>query len=107
MPELETENGWLETPFWIWRRNQGDGPIESSSDQFNRKRLFAKSLPGKVLLTDRAQLKLEIENSKFMEQFRSLAQDGIAIRPRALMTTMFSRLLACDMFLHGIGGAKI
>jgi hypothetical protein len=28
------------------------------------------------------------------------------IRPRALSLTMFARLLACDLFIHGIGGAK-
>jgi hypothetical protein len=31
---------------------------------------------------------------------------GIRIRPRALTTTMFSRLACSDLFLHGIGGAK-
>lgn len=28
------------------------------------------------------------------------------VRPRALAQTMFARLLACDLFIHGIGGAK-
>ena len=28
------------------------------------------------------------------------------LRPRALALTMFLRLLACDLFIHGIGGAK-
>ena len=28
------------------------------------------------------------------------------IRPRALTTTLFSRLILSDLFLHGIGGAK-
>jgi len=31
---------------------------------------------------------------------------GIFVRPRALITTMFARLLASDLFVHGIGGAK-
>jgi len=29
-----------------------------------------------------------------------------SIRPRALAQTMYARLLACDLFIHGIGGAK-
>ena len=28
------------------------------------------------------------------------------IRPRALAQTMYARLFACDLFIHGIGGAK-
>ncbi len=28
------------------------------------------------------------------------------IRPRALAQTMFARLFACDLFVHGLGGAK-
>ena len=35
-----------------------------------------------------------------------LDQQGIRIRPRALMTTLFLRLCVADLFIHGIGGAK-
>jgi hypothetical protein len=31
---------------------------------------------------------------------------GIKIRPRALITTMYARLVLSDLFIHGIGGAK-
>ena len=31
---------------------------------------------------------------------------GVYIRPRALVTTMFSRLFLGDFFVHGIGGGK-
>lgn len=31
---------------------------------------------------------------------------GWRLRPRALALTMYLRLLACDVFIHGIGGAK-
>lgn len=31
---------------------------------------------------------------------------GWNLRPRALALTMYLRLLACDVFIHGIGGAK-
>jgi len=32
--------------------------------------------------------------------------DGIKLRSRALITTMFARLVVADLFIHGIGGAK-
>jgi hypothetical protein len=35
-----------------------------------------------------------------------IAETGWRLRPRALMTTLWSRLFLADLFLHGIGGAK-
>ncbi len=35
-----------------------------------------------------------------------MAVDGVLLRPRALMTTMFTRLVISDLFVHGIGGGK-
>ena len=34
------------------------------------------------------------------------AADGVRLRTRALITTLFARLFLGDTFLHGIGGAK-
>ena len=31
---------------------------------------------------------------------------GVRLRPRAVVTTMFARLVLSDIFIHGIGGAK-
>ena len=112
VPELETDGDWLETPFWVYGINicepnaSGQSDCEPGSTPLIRRRLFARSETGKILLTDRVGWKTEIETSVFVEQFCSLAKSGIAIRPKALMTTMYSRLLSSDMFLHGIGGAK-
>ncbi len=36
----------------------------------------------------------------------ALRKQGVKIRPRALVTTLFTRLFLCDLFIHGIGGAK-
>ncbi len=44
--------------------------------------------------------------SRAADQFAELAGRGIRIRTRALITTLFARLLLGDLFLHGIGGAK-
>ena len=39
-------------------------------------------------------------------RLKTLMEAGIKIRPRAITTTMFSRLFFSDVFIHGIGGAK-
>ena len=38
--------------------------------------------------------------------FEHVEQQGIRFRPRAVVTTMFSRLVLSDIFLHGVGGAR-
>jgi hypothetical protein len=38
--------------------------------------------------------------------WQRLERDGYKIRPRALTTTLFGRLVISDLFIHGIGGAK-
>jgi len=95
VPELESDGDWIECPFWIW-----------DTDQPNRRRLFIRQLEGLIHLTDRAGWRVEMAPKTFCEQFQSLSKQGFAIRPKALMTTMFSRLILSDLFLHGIGGAK-
>lgn len=95
VPPLECAEDWCETPFWIWDTEQ---PIRS--------RLFAKSNRKSISLTDRRNLQVTLEADNFVEQFCELTARGIAVRPRALATTMFSRLVLSDLFLHGIGGAK-
>ncbi len=41
-----------------------------------------------------------------LEQWKQILSTGVCIRPRALTTTMYLRLFASDLFMHGIGGAK-
>ena len=41
-----------------------------------------------------------------MEQLGEAHTEGVRLRPRALITTMFARLVLSDIFIHGIGGAK-
>ena len=95
VPELISEDGWLETPFWVWH-----------DDRPQRRRLFAKLSPSGVSLTDRAGWRSDLEFKSFVEQFGGLAAEQVAIRPRALVTTMFCRMVLSDVFIHGIGGAK-
>lgn len=95
VPPLGTQGEWFEAPLWIWnRKNQLRG------------RLFTKTSSEHIQLTNRADINLKLERKHFVEQFIGLGLKGVAIRPRALMTTMFSRTVLSDLFLHGIGGAK-
>src|SRR5204863_8134293 len=41
-----------------------------------------------------------------VEQLAAAESRGIKLRPRALITTMYARLVLSDLFIHGIGGAK-
>ena len=95
VPQLETVEGWRESPFWVWQTAEP-----------NRHRLFSKLIDNKVWLSDLDGWEIEMEHQSFVERFRQLNDQGVAIRPKALMTTMFSRLVLSDLFLHGIGGAK-
>jgi hypothetical protein len=101
VPDLATDDDWLEAPFWIW---SDDDPI--------RQPLFAQQRGGDLLITDRQRrtysLTLSADGNATIavEQLEGLAKRGVKIRTRALATTLFARLLLGDLFLHGIGGAK-
>jgi hypothetical protein len=64
------------------------------------------------MLSDRHGLHLSLEISadgladKAIEQLAAAEARGIKLRPRALITTMYARLVLSDLFIHGIGGAK-
>lgn len=95
VPELETVDGWIESPFWIWNSQQ---PI--------RRSLYVKQ-DGKIIkCSDRQETEFKIPSGDFENTFLDLQNKNIAIRPKALMTTMFARLALSDLFIHGIGGSK-
>ncbi len=104
VPELELQNGWCETPFWIW---QSDNP--------RRGRLFVRQV-GETLELATAPESSAIVHSLTMSSeatvddataaLKLLSEAGLRLRTRALTTTLFSRLCLCDLFVHGIGGAK-
>lgn len=95
VPQLKNVDDWSEIPFWIY-----------SSASPERQKLFVKSNATQMLLTDFNDHAIEISKANFIDEFLLLNSQGIYIRPRALLTTMFSRLFLSDIFLHGIGGAK-
>ncbi len=101
VPDLAAEGDWLEAPFWIW-----------DTQNPTRRRLFVRQQANGLLLSDRSafeatlSLTPEGDAARAVDQLAELAGHGIRIRTRALITTLFARLLLGDLFLHGIGGAK-
>ena len=99
VPELDENGEWQETPFWMWT---DDEPI--------RKRVFVRSCAsGVVEITDREQVVVRVESVDEAGRtalLDNLRRHGVRLRPRALMTTMYARLVLSDLFIHGIGGAK-
>ncbi len=85
-PDLDDHSGLVETPFWI---------IKDES----REKLFARETSkGAVIFTpDGSQLPL----SDFVS-----GATGAQIRPRAIVLSIYLRLFVCDLFIHGVGGAK-
>ena len=98
VPALSVTNEWCELPFWVWQTSRP-----------RRQALLVRASQNGIELTDRNavwRLPNESKTDLFLEHIAELEREGVKIRPRALMTTMFLRLLLADLFIHGIGGAK-
>ena len=95
VPALALDGNWCEVPFWVY-----------SAAKPRRQRLFVQSFGEQLELSDRDGWSVKLDKLRLTEQLQELLQGPICIRTRALTTTLFSRVLACDLFLHGIGGAK-
>ena len=105
VPELgrseESGQQWLEAPFWIWT---DQSPL--------RKPMFVRQIGNELEISNSdvtlAKISLPAWSDWLVEQNQQIRSTGkgIFVRPRALITTMFARLLASDLFVHGIGGAK-
>ena len=100
VPNLRRDGEWYEAPFWVYG-NQSP----------QRRALWVRPVSGgsRLELSDRAQRSRLIdspESDPSGESFASLESPELKIRSRALITTMFARLVLSDLFLHGIGGAK-
>ena len=101
VPDLETRDGWLESPFWLWRA--GD---------LHRDRPFVRRVGAELELRDDREVLARWTQTETgsaettVAIFEELSQRGIRLRTRALTTTLFARLCLADLFIHGIGGAK-
>ncbi len=105
MPDLvvrhDSSEEWIEVPWWMWSREDP-----------RRRRVFANtSTPGVLALSDMETLRIELpitpdtSPSKWIDALSRMEEHGVRLRPRALVTTLVSRLLVADVFVHGIGGA--
>ena len=95
VPELQQQDQWTETPFWYWDTNHR-----------HRNTLWIRDTDQGYQLGRPQQPLATLGKSSFLEDLSLLVERGLAIRTRALTTTLFARLLASDLFLHGVGGAK-
>jgi hypothetical protein len=96
IPDLQLERGRVELPLWAY------GPGE------RRQRVFVEEVAGHVRLFAEQSCIGEIPATANADTAATILGNGCTklIRPRALTLTLWARLLACDFFIHGIGGAK-
>ncbi len=96
-PELTKIGDWFEMPLWIW-----------SLEDLRRRRALVRHRGEEWELWDGEGPAKPIIHGPLRghELFAFGETRGIKIRPRALVTTMYARLVLSDLFIHGIGGAK-
>jgi hypothetical protein len=101
VPDLAVEGDWLETPFWIW-----------TTENPRRRRLFMRPGGREIVLSNRhgveawLSLSPDADAGLAAEQLAELRRQGVKIRSRALITTLWARLVLGDLFIHGIGGGN-
>ena len=101
VPDLQQRDAWCETPLWIW-----------DVQRPQRQRLLVRQHQGQLQLWDLSQsspprdVGRADDAASVVSALTALRQEGVKIRPRALTTTLYARLILCDLFVHGIGGAK-
>ena len=96
-----------EAPMWVWR-----------AGEHHRRPLWIEQLGCSFRLYDVGEgdhadaeclgviRRTDCDADAWHRLLCDLDQQGIRVRPRALMTTLFLRLCLADLFAHGIGGAK-
>ncbi len=82
VPDLESNDGWLEAPFWLWTEKKP-----------TRRRLFARRRGDEIVVTDRDGLEIvlnlspEGDATAAVEQIRALTSRGVRLRTRAAHDT--------------------
>ncbi len=96
LPNLDQDAGRTETALWIYQPLQARRRLRVER-QADRIHLYANATRvGTVGVSDLAR-----DAEAAVAELRPWV-----IRPRALALTLWARLLVCDLFVHGIGGAK-
>lgn len=100
VPPLARNQDWVELPFWFYRKADA-----------TRNRLWVRSIDGGYELGSGVgvsefhwTLRAFGAGEELAAEFRNWFQEGVCLRPRALITTMFLRMFVADGFVHGIGG---
>ncbi|MBI4578161.1 MAG: hypothetical protein HY718_00570, partial [Planctomycetes bacterium] len=96
LPDLKRDGDRIEAPFWIYQ------PLQQ------RRRLWVAGRHETVVLHADAQAIAEVARRDLLRDPTG-ALAGLSpwvVRPRSLTLTLWARLLVCDLFVHGIGGAK-
>ncbi len=98
--DLARQGEWLEAPFWLFTR-----------DDPRRRHLMVRQSGRNLVLSDLKHVEVTLpisaggDANRAVDSLADLAPRGIRLRPRAMISTMYARLLLSDLFLHGIGGA--
>ncbi len=101
VPNLHTEEDWLEAPLWMWTASE---PI--------RRTVFVRQTGQEAILSNQAGLEVRLpirpegDLAPAVAILQELAEQGLRLRPKALLTTLWARLVLGDLFIHGIGGAR-
>ncbi len=97
LPDLRRIDGWLETPLWVW-----------SDAAPARRPIYVQRAGDEIRLSDHNgwEARLPADAEGVVQALGDLRLSGVKIRSRALVTTLYGRLVLADLFLHGIGGAK-
>ena len=108
VPELRRVGEWIETPFWIYHTTEAAETLRASSHYRQPAwiRVRTHTIEVANAPTELASIRLQCDRrlSAWSQQYQIWSGDGVCIRPRALMTTLFLRLFVGDLFVHGIGG---
>ncbi len=98
IPDLVIEGDRIELPFWLLHDREPRERLEVSATGPDAIRLWSGSEA--VCTLARGAL------SRDAAALLAAALGDWEIRPRALTLMMYARMFACDLFIHGIGGAK-
>jgi hypothetical protein len=100
VPSLHRESDWVELPFWLYRQSDS-----------SRSRLWVRRTHGGYVLGSGGTaeqlnwtLRCDASESRLRECIEEWIAQGVCVRPRALMTTLFLRVFVAEGFVHGIGG---
>src|SRR5690606_34577690 len=96
---LEFEEDLTEVPLWIY-----------ADDSPQRRGAWVRRQGGVLEISDRQRLSIRLTHATDTRaaaaELAGLCGPHFKLRPRALLTTMYARLMLSDVFVHGIGGAK-